>query len=110
MANGMSIAIANGVVTVVKDPMMDDKSELELANAKITELQTQLDAEKSKVIAAENAKAEIEIAVALVKELQGLKNSWKPESRGKFSSTEKVGEIDLNQVRELNKKLNAKKE
>jgi hypothetical protein len=49
---------------------------------------------------------EKEKAVALVTELQGLKNSWKPESRSKFSSAEKVGDVDLNKVREIMKNKN----
>jgi ATP-dependent Clp protease protease subunit len=111
MADGKTIVIANGVVTEVKEPVAA-KTELELANEKIVELTAKLaDVEKVKV-EAEVSKTESESekvkAVALVKELSALKNSWKPDSRTRFSSAEKVGDIDLNQVRELKEKLNKK--
>jgi len=121
MSDGKTITIANGAVTEVKEPALA-KTELELANEKIAELEAKKVELEAKVALAETAKAEAETAkidfeaekikaVALVTELSGLKNSWKPEARGKFSSTEKVGEIDLNEVRELKEKIkNAKKE
>lgn len=113
MTDGKTITISNGIVTEVKEPIAG-KTELELANEKITELQKQFDAEKAKVIAAEKEKANLVAAETsfkvketeakgLVTELQNLKNSWKPEGRTKFSSAEKVGNIDLNKVRELMK-------
>jgi ATP-dependent protease ClpP protease subunit/uncharacterized protein YlzI (FlbEa/FlbD family) len=120
MADGKTIVIENGVVKEIKEPVAA-KTELELANEKIVDLQKQLDAEKAKVVATEKEKpdlvaaeasfkAEEVKAKALVTELQGLKNSWKPEARGKFSSADKVGEINLNQVREFLKKINTKSE
>ena len=104
MADGKTITIANGVVTDVKEPAVA-KTDLELANEKIASLE-------AKVALAETAKAEAEVsktafetekvkAVALVTELYALKNTWKPEARGKFSSLEKVGDIDLNRAKEL---------
>lgn len=104
MADGKTITIANGVVTDVKEPAVA-KTDLELANEKIASLE-------AKVALAETAKAEAEVsktafetekvkAVALVTELSALKNTWKPEARGKFSSLEKVGDIDLNRAKEL---------
>jgi len=108
MADGKTITIANGVITDIKEPVAA-KTELELANEKIAELTTKLaDAEKVKT-EAEASKVAFEAekvkAVALVTELQGLKNTWKPEGRTKFSSAEKVGEVNLNRVREINEKL-----
>ena len=120
MADGKTIIISGGEVTEIKEPAAD-KTELELANEKIAELQTQLDAEKAKVEAAEKDKPDLDAKeealkvketemVALYTELKNLKNSWKPEGRTKFSSAEKVGEINLNKVRELDKKINDKTE
>ncbi len=120
MADGKTIVIANGVITEIKEPVAA-KSELELANEKIADLQKQLDAEKEKVNAAEKEKPDL-VAVeasfkaketeakALITELQGLKNSWKPNTRSKFSSVEKVGDINLNEVREFLKNINSKSE
>jgi ATP-dependent Clp protease protease subunit len=121
MSDGKTITIANGVVTEVKEPAAA-KTELELAKEKIVELEAKKVELEAKVALADTAKAKTETAkvefeaekvkaVALATELQGMKNSWKPENRTRFSSTEKVGEIDLNEVRALKEKIkNAKKE
>jgi len=109
MADGKTIVITNGAVSEVKEPA---KTELDLANDKIADLQKQLDAEKAKITDAEKVKTEAEAAktafeaekvkaVALVTELSNLKNTWKPEGRTKFSSVEKVGDVNLDQVREI---------
>jgi ATP-dependent Clp protease protease subunit len=109
MTDGKTIVITNGAVSEVKEPA---KTELDLANEKIADLQKQLDVEKAKVVDTEKVKTEAEAekrafeaekikAVALVTELSNLKNSWKPEGRTKFSSVEKVGDINLDQVREI---------
>ena len=67
--------------------------------------------EKPNLVAAEASfKAKEVEAKGLIDELSKLKNSWKPESRTKFSSAEKVGEIDLTKVREFMKTINNKKE
>jgi ATP-dependent protease ClpP protease subunit len=111
MADGKTIVITNGVIAEIKEPVAA-KTELELANEKITKLQAELDAEKVKVAAADKSKPDLIAAEAsfkakeaeakaLVTELTNLKNSWKPEGRVKFSSVEKVGDINLNKVREL---------
>jgi ATP-dependent protease ClpP protease subunit len=113
MADGKTIVIANGAISEIKEPAAA-KSELELANEKITQLQSELDAEKAKVAAADKAKPDILAAEAsfkaketeakaLITELQGLKNLWKPEGRTKFSSVDKVGDIDMNKLKELMK-------
>lgn len=111
MADGKTIVITDGAVSDIKEPIAD-KTELELANEKIADLQSKLDAveaEKPNLVAIEASfKAKEAQAVALVTELQGLKNSWTPETRTKFSSAEKVGSIDLNRVRELKEKLTPK--
>jgi ATP-dependent protease ClpP protease subunit len=104
MADGKIVVIAGGEVTEIKEAEVA-KSELEIANEKITELEAKVAlAETAKTEASkakEEAEAEKVKAVALVTELQALKNTWKPESRTKFGSVDKVGDVDLNQVREI---------
>jgi Protease subunit of ATP-dependent Clp proteases len=111
MADGKTIVIADGAVKEVNEPQVA-KSDIEIANDKIADLEKQLDAEKAKVIDTEKIKTEVEAekaafeaekvkAVALVTELQSLKNSWKPEGRTKFSTVDKVGGVDLNEVRKI---------
>ena len=113
MADGKTIVITDGAVSEIKEPIAA-KTELELANEKIADLQSKLDAaekEKPDLVAVEASfKAKEAQAVALATELQGMKNSWIPEGRTKFSSAEKVGSIDLNRVRELKEKLTSKTE
>jgi len=111
MADGKTIVIANGVISEIKEPAAA-KTELELANEKIADLQKQLDAEKAKVADAEKSKLDLVAAEAdfkakeaeakaMITELTALKNSWHPESRHKFSAAEKVGEIDMRKLKEL---------
>lgn len=104
MADGKTIVIASGAVSEVKEPTTA-KSELEIANEKIADLTTKLaDAEKTKAdtVAVEASLKEKETkATALVDQLTALKNTWKPEGRTKFSSVEKVGDVNLDQVREI---------
>jgi ATP-dependent protease ClpP protease subunit len=111
MADGKTITIASGAVTEVKEPTAA-KSELEIANEKIATLEAEKVALDAKVAEAETAKvaaqtekvafeAEKVKAVALVAELSALKNSWVPNGRTKFSSVEKVGDVNLDAVREI---------
>ena len=113
MEDGKTIIIANGVITEIKEPEVA-KTELELANEKIAELESKLaaaEASKPDLIAAEASfKAKETEAQALVTELTNLKNTWRPSSRTRFGTVDKVGEIDLNQVREIREKINSKKE
>jgi ATP-dependent protease ClpP protease subunit len=109
--DGKTIVVANGKITEIKP---GGKTELEKANEMIAELKAKLEAaekEKPDLVAAEASfKSKENEAKSLIEELSNLKNQWKPESRNKFSSTEKVGEIDLNRVRENVKKFNIKSE
>ena len=103
MADGKTITIAGGEVTEVKEP---DKSELDLANEKIAELEAKIAESDAVKAEAEAAKVEAETMTAkasgLVTELTNLKNSWKPEPRSKVKDTpNKVGRIDLDRVKEL---------
>jgi ATP-dependent Clp protease protease subunit len=104
MADGKTIVISGGAVTAVDDAV-EDKTELEIANEKIADLTTKLaDAEKTKAdtVAVENSLKEKEVkALALIESLTALKNSWKPEGRTRFGSVDKIGDVNLDQVREI---------
>lgn len=112
MEDGTTITILNGVVTEVTASAAD-KTELELANERIAELEAKIaDAEKEKTeaIAAKASCTKKEAdAVALITELTALKNSWKPNSREKFSTADKIGDVNLNKVREYQKTINKEK-
>jgi ATP-dependent Clp protease protease subunit len=111
MADGKTVVISSGAVTAVDDAV-EDKTELEIANEKIADLTKQLDEEKAKIVDAEKVKSDAVAAeasfkekeakaVALVTELTALKNTWRPDGRRKFSSVEKVGDVNLDAVREF---------
>jgi ATP-dependent protease ClpP protease subunit len=109
MADGKVVVVAGGKVTEIKEPAAA-KTELEVANEKIVELEAKVAAAETAKVTTETEKAELEAekvkATALVTELTALKNTWKPQSRSKsFANEAKIGEIDLNRVRELNQKL-----
>jgi len=110
MTSGETITVTGGVITEVEMP----ESELDKANAKIAELEAkiaQAETEKVNLAAVEASFKEKETeAKSLIDELSKLKNSWKPESRTKFSSADKVGDVDLNQVKEIMEKIKSKKE
>jgi ATP-dependent Clp protease protease subunit len=104
MSSGKTIVIAGGVVTEVKEPV-EAKTELELANEKIAELTAKIaDVEKEKAeavaVKASCAKKEAD-AMSIVTELTNLKNSWKPDARSKNFTTGKIGEVNLDRVKEL---------
>jgi ATP-dependent Clp protease protease subunit len=120
MADGKTIVIADGVIKEINEPVAG-KTELEIANEKIAALQVDLaaaknkiadtEAEKAALVAAENAfKAKEAEAIALITELQGMKNSWSPAARGKFNTVDKVGDVNLAEVRTTLKKINTKTE
>jgi hypothetical protein len=118
MADGKVIVIANGAITTIEvaEPVEADDAvdatakELEAAKAKIAELEAAIaDAEKSKpdLVATEaSMKAKEAEAVALVADLTKLKNTWKPAARSQGGSVDKVDQVDLTRVKELNKELN----
>lgn len=112
MTDGKVIVVTDGKITEIREPEM---SELEQAKAKIAELTAELEnakKESEKINAAEASFRQQETeAKALVAELTKLKNSWKPDTRSKFSSAEKVGDVNIARVREIREKLsNAKSE
>ena len=120
MADGKTIVIANGAISEIKE-LVAAKTELELAKAEIEKLKGELATAMTAKVDADKVKTEAEVvkvafeaekikAVALVTELQNLKNLWKPTGREKFSTGDKVGDIDLNQVRTILKTINDKKE
>lgn len=109
MESGSTITVSGGVITSIEEgvPMPTD---LEKANAKIAELEAKIgDMEKEKIDAMaekEALKEETVKAVALVTELTNMKNAWVPASRSKVGTgSDKVGDVDLDRVKELNKKL-----
>jgi ATP-dependent Clp protease protease subunit len=110
MTSGKTVTVTGGVVTEVEM----EETELDKANAKIAELEAKIalaETEKVNLVSAEAAfKVKESEAKALVEELSSLKNSWKPASRTNFSSADKVGDIDLNQVQEILTKIKSKKE
>lgn len=131
MASGQVITVAGGVITTIDTTAVAEevtpssyqklKTENEKLKQDLVDLTAKVTLADTVKAEAETVKAEAETiktefeaekvkAVALVTELQGLKNAWKPEGRTRFSSAEKVGDIDLNQVREIKKKLNEKSE
>ena len=66
---------------------------------------------KPDLIAAETAfKTQETEAKALITELKALKNSWKPEGRVKFSTADKVGDVDIRKVKELLTNIKSKGE
>lgn len=110
MTSGKTITIVNGVVTEVEM----EETELDKANAKIAELEAKIalaETEKVNLTAAETSfKAKEAEAIALVTKLSAMKNAWKPDPRTKFSTVDKVGDIDLNKVHELLTNIKSKKE
>ena len=110
MASGKTITVTGGKVSEVES----EETELDKANAKIVELEAKIalaETEKVNLVTAEAAwKTKEAEAKSLVDELSKLKNEWKPESRTKFSSVDKVGDIDLTQVKEIMEKIKSKKE
>jgi ATP-dependent protease ClpP protease subunit len=108
MADGKTITITAGAVASVDD--VEEMDEMAKATETIAALQArigELEAAQPNLIAAEAAFREKETqAVAIAAELGALRNSWKPDTRTRFSAAEKVGGIDLSRVKELSDKLN----
>lgn len=108
MTDGKTITISGGVITTIDEPAAAaGKTDLELANDKIKDLEKKnadLEKEKADALATKTADdKKVTDAVALVAELTALRNSWKPGGRQKFGTVDKVGDIDLNKVREYRK-------
>lgn len=118
MSNGDVIVIADGKVASITPEA--EETELDKANAAVEKLTAELAAAneakaaaEAAVAAATQAAAEVETekanyvakqaeATALIAELEGLKNSWKPAARaGANGKTTKAGEIDLDRVNEI---------
>jgi ATP-dependent protease ClpP protease subunit len=119
MSDGRTIVIEGGVITKIEEAAADP-DELAKAQARIAELETVVselekaktdyEAKQAELTEKENALKDEEVKVAaLAKELQGLKNTWKPDSRTKFSSAEKVGDVNIARVRELHEKIKNQK-
>jgi len=121
MESGKTITIEGGVISSITEAeVTGDKSELELANEKITELEAKIAESEVAKAEAEAAKTEAELAQTkadeavnlaqgIVTELTNLKNSWKPDSRNRsFANTDKVGNINLARVAEIRKMYETK--
>ena len=108
MEDGKTIIIAEGAISDIKNAEPDD--ELAKANDKIAQMETQisdLKAEKEVLETASVAHVAKETELnTILSEVKALKNDWKPEGRSKTSSAEKVGEVDLAQVKEIIEKKN----
>jgi len=113
LTSGKVIVVENGAVSKIDEAEIKE-TELDILKRENKELQdkvTALESEKPDLKAAEEALKTKEVAAAAIyTELDKLRNSWKPDARGKFGSTDKVGSIDLNRVKELNTKINNKSE
>jgi ATP-dependent Clp protease protease subunit len=90
------------------------KSELEIANEKITAFETQITeltaanvAEKAELETLKNTLTAKETeATALIAELKAMKNEWVPEGRVNGTSSTEITGIDKEAVREMRKKTN----
>ena len=118
MENGDTITIADGVVTSITEAVAE-KTELELAQERIAELEAKVAEADTAKAEAEQSKEEYELAKAecgkdqaeakaLYEELAAIRNEWKPNGRVKFGTVDKVGNIDLNEVRKLREKITNK--
>ena len=102
MESGKTIVITEGSISEIKDAEPDD-TEMDKANAKIVQMQKDLDALKAEKEVLEAAKvtndAKEEELNTVLAEVKALKNDWKPEGRSKTSSAEKVDGVDIEKVK-----------
>jgi ATP-dependent protease ClpP protease subunit len=107
LASGKIVTVTNGAVSEVES----QQTELDKANAKIAELEAKIalsETEKVNLVATEASfKVQEAEAKSLIDELSKLKNEWKPDTRTRFGTADKAGDIDLNRTREMLKKLNS---
>jgi len=107
LESGKTIVVTDGEIAEITEAEVEptDKEELDKANTKIADLEKEivdLKAAADVKSEAENAlEAEKEKAVALVQDLQAMKNSWKPEGRTNDKKMGKVDGIDLDRVKEI---------
>jgi hypothetical protein len=110
MASGKVVTVTAGAVSEIESP----ETELDKANAKIAELEAKIalaETEKVNLVTAEASfKVQEAEAKALVDELSKLKNEWKPDTRNRFGTADKVGDIDMSQVRDIVAKIKSKRE
>lgn len=113
MTSGDTIVVSGGVITEIKKATAG-KSELELANEKIAELQSKLDEATTAKSNLETEKLALKTkqdeAVALVADLQSMKNQWKPNARNNGGNADVVDGINLSRVQEVQNKLKEKSE
>jgi len=113
LSDGKVIVIENGAVSKINEGEVEETEldKLKRENAELKDKMAALESEKPDLEAAQEAlKVKEAAAVALYTELDGMRNSWRPDARGKFGTGDKVGSVDLARVKELNDKLNKKSE
>jgi ATP-dependent protease ClpP protease subunit len=116
MESGKTIVVSGGVITEIKEPAAG-KTDLEIANEKAAALQVKLDEANAALAAKGNLdvekaalKAKQDEAVALVTDLQNMKNQWKPKARNTGGAADVVDGINLSRVQEIQDKMKGKTE
>jgi ATP-dependent protease ClpP protease subunit len=116
MASGDTITVAGGVITKIEKAQVA-KTDLELANEKIAELQSKLDEATTALAAKGDLEAEKlalktkqDEVVALIADLQSMRNAWKPKARNNGGNADVVDGINLSRVQEVQAKLKNKSE
>lgn len=109
MSDGRTIVIADGKITEIKEPVAD-KTDLEVAQERIVELEAEVSAFQKEKEAVLNLQASFKTKEAeakeMIDELSKLRNTWKPEGRSRSFETVDKNTIDLARAKELTEKLN----
>ena len=104
MTDGKKIVITDGAIASI-DEEADTPDELDQAKEKISALEEEIKTLKAEAKDLTAKEAELDTlkdeATEIISELKALKNDWKPAGRSKFSSVDKVGDIDLGRVKEI---------
>lgn len=111
MENGDTIVITNGKIESIT-PAEQTNPELDAANAKIAELQAEIETLKNAKNDADKAIADFKAketeATNLIAELRALKNTWKPEARSNTGGVKTTTGVDMGRAREILDKHKAK--
>ncbi len=104
MIDGKTVVIAAGVV----ESITAEKTELDLAQERITELEAEVESLKNEAQAVENSREELQRATAEAKalhdELSALRNSWVPAARAKRTTVVDDGGVDFDKLKEIRTK------
>jgi ATP-dependent Clp protease protease subunit len=107
LEDGTTIVVSEGKISSIETPDVEDKDDEELValKAERDKLAEDLQAANAKLEEIETSQAELETQTAeakkIIDELKALKNSYKPQGRTKLGTVDKVGDVDLNRVREI---------